>query len=480
MLPRHWTRGSSLLVARAAGFGGAGATVATLTQPRSQQELAPSPALDIRSLGEDEGEQMVARAQYRAWRMASSRLPICMKPSLQKVQQQLQEQPQLPLVAEHRPILDCVPLSRPSRLKDDYERFETLGKGGFGIVFGATSRTDGRRFAIKLCRQEGVTRKPLAEARCMAAMPAHDNLVRYYGSWTEEATVKQLSSEIGAVGRSAALSTAWEGSDDSDEGETSELGSSLETSALSHSGAVASGALCLQMELCTAPTLQALLRHEMEHAPRTVATQRVRWMWVVGLARGLEAMHAAGWVHNDLKPANAFCGLDGSAKLGDFGLASPTSTSAASSSQADGVLLGGTAFYLAPERSNVPPAATSADVVSRALSPASVHVSPASDIYSLGICVAEIHGRFGTVMERAAVISALKKVAEGEPADDTAHMTDLEAQELALSMLAPHPAARPSTAHVERFAHAAASVAQATPVPLCHVTSPSGTQVPQL
>ena len=38
-------------------------------------------------------------------------------------------------------------------------------------------------------------------------------------------------------------------------------------------------------------------------------------------------------------------------------------------------------------------------------------MSPASDVYSLGVCIAEIHGGFSTAMERAAVISALKRAA---------------------------------------------------------------------
>ncbi|MET9390360.1 serine/threonine-protein kinase [Streptomyces sp. NPDC006624] len=40
-----------------------------------------------------------------------------------------------------------------------------------------------------------------------------------------------------------------------------------------------------------------------------------------GVAAGLAHMHAAGWVHGDLKPANVLLGPDGQVRLADFGLA---------------------------------------------------------------------------------------------------------------------------------------------------------------
>ena len=41
----------------------------------------------------------------------------------------------------------------------------------------------------------------------------------------------------------------------------------------------------------------------------------------LGLASGLAAVHAAGILHRDVKTGNLLMGLDGTVRLGDFGIA---------------------------------------------------------------------------------------------------------------------------------------------------------------
>lgn len=64
------------------------------------------------------------------------------------------------------------------------------------------------------------------------------------------------------------------------------------------------------------------------------------------LARGLAAVHAAGLVHRDVKPANAMVTAEGAAKLIDFGIAKDLTRNTALTQP--GELLG-TACFMAPE-----------------------------------------------------------------------------------------------------------------------------------
>ena len=57
-------------------------------------------------------------------------------------------------------------------------------------------------------------------------------------------------------------------------------------------------------------------------------------------ARGLHALHQAGVVHCDIKPANLFLSASGAAMLGDFGIATDTRMYQAKRSQRDAALHG--------------------------------------------------------------------------------------------------------------------------------------------
>jgi serine/threonine protein kinase len=76
------------------------------------------------------------------------------------------------------------------------------------------------------------------------------------------------------------------------------------------------------------------------------------------LAEGLACAHAAGVIHRDVKPDNALLAQDGTARLGDFGLARALD---ASQLTAVGAVLG-TPAYLAPECRSGQPGAEPADI----------------------------------------------------------------------------------------------------------------------
>ncbi len=88
--------------------------------------------------------------------------------------------------------------------------------------------------------------------------------------------------------------------------------------------------------------------------------------WVLHIAdcvlAGLQAVHAAGWVHRDIKPGNILLMRSGIVKLGDFGIVRDESSDLTS----PGVTLG-TSAYMAPEQHLD-----------------ATQVTPCSDLYGLG------------------------------------------------------------------------------------------------
>jgi serine/threonine protein kinase/class 3 adenylate cyclase len=80
----------------------------------------------------------------------------------------------------------------------------------------------------------------------------------------------------------------------------------------------------------------------------------------IEVARGLEHAHSQGVVHRDLKPQNIWLGPDGSAKLGDFGLAVAADRSRLT---VEGSMIG-TVSYMPPEQALGTPAEARSDIYS--------------------------------------------------------------------------------------------------------------------
>ena len=153
------------------------------------------------------------------------------------------------------------------------------------------------------------------------------------------------------------------------------------------------------------------------------------------IARGLEAIHAAGFVHRDLKPANVLLassagasggGLD-HAKLADFGLSRSLDPEAARLTRTTESL--GTVAYMAPEQAEGGRADARSDLYGLG---ATLHALVAgSPPFGDGSAIAVLRGKLlGTAPH-------LSSVAPGTPA---------ELDALVQSLLASDPAARPSSA----------------------------------
>ncbi|QNE18416.1 serine/threonine protein kinase [Kribbella qitaiheensis] len=123
----------------------------------------------------------------------------------------------------------------------------------------------------------------------------------------------------------------------------------------------ADGQVFLVMELVNGPDLAKLLRSGGLPPVKLVADIAVQG------ARALDAAHAAGIVHRDVKPGNLLLAPDGTLKITDFGIAQAVGLDGAT-----GPVLLGTAAYVSPEQVK------------------GERATPASDWYSLGCVLYEL------------------------------------------------------------------------------------------
>ncbi|HSK14824.1 MAG TPA: protein kinase, partial [Gaiellaceae bacterium] len=139
----------------------------------------------------------------------------------------------------------------------------------------------------------------------------------------------------------------------------------------------------------------------MEHVPGTTLAEELARSGplaaeaVAALApqacAGLEHAHGAGLVHRDVKPQNLLLREDGVLKIADFGIARAAEQTRLTQV---GALLG-TAAYLAPEQAAGEP------------------VTPAADVYSLGIVLYEL--LTGRTPFQFASLADLAALGHGEP-----------------------------------------------------------------
>jgi serine/threonine-protein kinase len=170
------------------------------------------------------------------------------------------------------------------------------------------------------------------------------------------------------------------------------------------------------MELVPGEALSTLLERDGElSADKTLDI-------VAQTASALQAAHAAGLVHRDIKPGNLLITPDGRVKITDFGIARIADQVPLT---ATGQVMG-TVQYLSPEQASGHPA------------------SPATDIYSLGIVAYEcLAGRRPFTGESQVAIAMAQINEQPPPLPATVPQP---VQNLVMAMIAKKPADRPSSA----------------------------------
>lgn len=186
--------------------------------------------------------------------------PVCLQnPFLEEdaiLQQKLTAQARMP-----------APLSGQtsvSRYREDFHEIQEIGRGNFSRVFKVLNRIDGCLYAVKrsqhALRMTSERKQAFTEVQALAAVGAHENVVRYHTAWFE------------------------------------------------------SDYCYIQTELCD-ETVTHLRNSDSSISLEPSLLEIMRQM-----ANALSVIHAKGLVHLDLKPDNIYV-LKGVYKLGDFGRA---------------------------------------------------------------------------------------------------------------------------------------------------------------
>ncbi len=176
------------------------------------------------------------------------------------------------------------------------------------------------------------------------------------------------------------------------------------------------GSAYLVMELVPGEALSTMI--EREH---TLPVDKVLDI-VAQTANALQAAHAVGLVHRDIKPGNLLITPDGRVKITDFGIARIADQVPLT---ATGQVMG-TVQYLSPEQASGHPA------------------SPSTDIYSLGIVAYECLAGRRPFTGESQVAIAMAHINEQPPALPSDVPEPVAA--LVMSCIAKKPADRPATA----------------------------------
>jgi tetratricopeptide (TPR) repeat protein len=289
-----------------------------------------------------------------------------------------------------------------------YDLVELLGRGGMGMVFAARERDTGLEVAVKVMTWlDTEAERRFREEFRAACEVRHENLVRLHELGRDEG-ILHFSMEL--VRGVDVVAWARRGLADEPRG-PSEL---------------------------TPPPTPSVSMHTTPSASGSVAARGARRPWnqrpipedrplrdaLAQLVRGVDALHARGILHLDLKPSNVLVTAEGRVVVLDFGLSRPTERAVTESN-----LLRGTPAYMAPEQVG------------------GLALTPAADLYGVGGILYEMltgvmpFEGWGT----SALVTA-KASLSIDPPDVLAPGTPRELAELAMALLSPDPAARPDAA----------------------------------
>ncbi|HKB31705.1 MAG TPA: protein kinase [Streptosporangiaceae bacterium] len=179
------------------------------------------------------------------------------------------------------------------------------------------------------------------------------------------------------------------------------------------------GGAYLVMELVPGEPLSAILARTGRLSPEVTLDI------IAQAASALQAAHASGIVHRDIKPGNLLVTADGRVKITDFGIARAVQAAQAGHLTQTGMVMG-TAQYVSPEQAS------------------GLRVTHASDVYSLGVVAYECLAGAPPFAAEALIALALAHVRE-VPRPLPPNVPTLVC-DMVMRMLAKRPEDRPASA----------------------------------
>ncbi|CAM4648362.1 interferon-induced, double-stranded RNA-activated protein kinase isoform X1 [Lepidochelys kempii] len=191
--------------------------------------------------------------------------------------------------------------TKDERFIKDFEELERIGSGGFGNVFKAKQIIDKKYYAVK---RVTCSDKVQREVQALAEL-AHENIIRYYASWTGKDFLNSENSSSLSRPRPDFLCDC----------------------------------LFIQMEFCEKGTLDGWI-DEKRGKKNYQEESLIKFRQIV---TGVEYIHSKGFIHRDLKPLNIFISRENKIKIGDFGLVTSMTDDLRTTEK-------GTRSYMSPEQ----------------------------------------------------------------------------------------------------------------------------------